>query len=61
MLYTYYYLQSMKKTLKNQIGWTTMEYIVGALLIISIVTAVVGMVQNGLEAKGKAVEGALGK
>jgi Flp pilus assembly pilin Flp len=50
----------MKKSLKNQIGWTTMEYIVGALLIISIVTAVVGMVQDGLNKKAEAVKNALG-
>lgn len=50
----------MKKKQESQLGWTTMEYVVGALIIISIVTAVVGMVQDGLTKKGESVKNALG-
>lgn len=46
----------MKKNLSNQRGWTTMEYVIGAILIITIVTTVVGLVSEGLSEKGKKVK-----
>lgn len=36
-----------------------MEYVVGAIIIISIVTTVVGMVQTGLNAKATKLQNSL--
>lgn len=49
----------MKASKKLQRGWTTMEYVVGAIIIISIVTAVIGMVQTGLTNKATKLENSL--
>jgi Flp pilus assembly pilin Flp len=45
----------MKKILKNQDGWTTMEYVVGALIIIGIVSTAITTIQGGIMAKVAAV------
>jgi Flp pilus assembly pilin Flp len=45
-----------KMSKKSQLGWTTMEYVVGAIIIIGIVTTVVGMVSTGLNNKAQKLE-----
>ncbi len=49
----------MKKMLKNQDGWTTMEYVVGALIIIGIVTTAITAIQSGITAKANKVVDAM--
>ena len=45
----------MKIHIRNQDGWTTMEYVVGALIIITIVTTVIGLVRDGLKTQADKV------
>ncbi len=45
--------------IKNQDGWTTMEYVVGALIIIGIVSTAITAIQGGIVTKTKAVVDAM--
>ncbi|MCX7996418.1 MAG: hypothetical protein N2691_01500 [Patescibacteria group bacterium] len=42
----------MKDSKKLQAGWTTMEYIVGAIIIVGVVTAVITTVTGAISTQG---------
>ncbi len=52
-------LRSMKHSKKGQAGWTTMEYVVGAFLLITVVASVVGIITQAISDKGAEVQNAI--
>jgi hypothetical protein len=49
----------MKHSKKGQAGWTTMEYVVGAFLLITVVASVVGIITQAISDKGTEVQNAI--
>lgn len=47
----------MKQSRNGQAGWTTMEYIVGAIILIGIVTAAVGAISGAISTQSEKLKG----
>ncbi len=50
-------MQDDKKLLQR--GWTTMEYVVGALIIVTIVASAIGLITEAIGTKSTEVQNAI--
>ncbi|MFW5703826.1 MAG: hypothetical protein ACOCXQ_03240 [Patescibacteria group bacterium] len=48
-------MNTMQQKKKNQLGWTTMEYVVGALIIVTVVVGVINAITGAIQSKGDQV------